>query len=62
MTDEVRVEVISRNCARWVDTLGNCECGSRRIERGEGAVGRPEEAMTDEACVSIGSRDGPPLR
>ena len=32
---------------------------TRRIERGEGAVGRPQEAVTHEVRVKVGSRDRP---
>ena len=29
------------------------------IERGEGAVGRPQEAVSHEACVNVETRDRP---
>ena len=38
---------------------GDCECGARRIEAGDDAFGRPQEAVTYTASVKIGSCDGP---
>ena len=40
--------VVKSSCddASRVDGGGERECGARRIERGEGAVGSPHEAVT----------------
>ena len=37
--------------------VGVRECGTRRIDRGEAAVRRPEEAVRHATCVDVRSDD-----
>ena len=53
------IKVKAGDGPRRVDALGVGFAGARRIEAGEGASGRPQEAVTYTACVQIGSCDGP---
>ena len=43
--------------ATRVDCTGECVCGARWIERGEGAVGRPQVAVSHEVCFKVEPRD-----
>ena len=51
------VKVGSRDRPRRVDGAGAGICSARDIERGEGAVGSPQEAVNHAACVCVVSRD-----
>ena len=44
---------------RRIDAVGLGECGTRGIERGNGAVAGPQEAVTHEVCVCVATRDRP---
>ena len=48
---------ISYDDATRVDGAGECVCGARWIERGEGAVGRPQVTVSHEVCVKVEPRD-----
>ena len=53
--------VRSRNGPAWVDAAGRLEerGGPWRIERRDGAIGCPQEAVSDEVRVVIKSRNSP---
>ncbi len=68
VTDEACVRIASRDgpgrVDGWTDkpleTADAGTCGVRRIDCREGAVGRPQEAVTDHVRVVVSSRDGSP--
>jgi hypothetical protein len=51
--------IIKTSCddATRVDGIGECECGARRVERGEGAVRGAHETVIHEVCFQVVSRD-----
>jgi hypothetical protein len=41
----------------WGDAGGRSGCGTRHIERGEGAATRPKEAVRHATCIDVRSDD-----
>ena len=59
MKHEACVIIQSRYLPRRVDALGAGAYRARDIERGDGSVASPQEAVRHQACVFVESRDLP---